>query len=290
LRAVSVTASLAAGVTVLLLAVPVPLTTTAEGVIAPPEQSEIRAAAAGIVKRLIAEPGTRVTRGQPLIETEDVFLDAEVRLLSARLRGLKARYDALRGAYLQLRAELIKEEIAVVRADLDAAKTRLDSLVLHSPTDGVFVVDRPESLPGLFLRRGDLVGYVLDVERPTVRVAIPQSDIGLVRRQTRAVQVRLAERLDTVVPASIVRQVPAASNRLPGPALGPLGGGPFPVDPNDVNGTTTLEAIFEVRLRLPIAVDKLGGRVYALFEHGREPLAQQWYRRFRQLFLRRFNV
>ena len=117
-----------------------------------------------------------------------------------------------------------------------------------------------------------------------------QADIGLVRRRTRAVQVRLAERLDSVVAANIIRQVPAATNRLPGPALGPKGGGPFPVDPDDIHGMTTLEGIFEVRLQLPMTVDKLGGRVYALFDHGREPLAWQWYRRFRQLFLRRFNV
>jgi putative peptide zinc metalloprotease protein len=231
-----------------------------------------------------------VKQGQPLIETEDVFLDAEVQLLSARLRGLRARRDALRGTHQQVRADLLEEEIAVIQADLNSARQQLESLVLHSPADGVFIVEQPENLPGFFLRQGDLVGYVLDVDHPTVRVAIPQADIGLVRRQTHAVQVRLAERLDSVVAAKIIRQVPAASNRLPSPALGPQGGGPFPVDPSDILGVTTLEGIFEVRLQLPVAVDKLGGRVYALFDHGREPLAWQWYRRFRQLFLRRFNV
>ncbi len=289
-RALSVTASLVFGVAGLLLVVPFPLTTTAEGIIAPPEQSEVRAAGDGVIKRLLTTPGQLVKQGQPLIETEDVFLDAEVRILAARLLGLAARYEALKGAHQQVRADLVKEEIAVVQADLNAAEKRLDSLLLHSPADGVFIVERPENLPGLFLRQGDLVGYVLDVDRPTVRVAIPQADIGLVRRKTHAVQVRLAERLDTVVAAKIIRQVPAASNRLPGPALGPHGGGPFPVDPGDIHGVTTLEGIFEVRLQLPIAVDKLGGRVYALFEHGREPLARQWYRRLRQLFLTRFNV
>ncbi len=289
-RAVSVTALLVFGVAGLLLAVPFPLTTTAEGIIAPHEQSEVRAAGDGVIQRLIATPGQLVKQGQPLIETEDVFLEAEVRLLSARLRGLKARYDALRGAHQQLRADLLKEEIAVVQADSDSATRQLESLVLHSPADGVFIVEQPDSLPGFFLRQGDRVGYVMDIDHPTVRVAIPQADIGLVRRQTRGVQVRLAERLDAVVAAKIIRQVPAASNRLPSPALGPQGGGPFPVDPGDIHGVTTLEGIFEVRLQLPMAVDKLGGRVYVLFDHGREPLAWQWYRRFRQLFLRRFNV
>ncbi len=290
LRAIPVAVSLPLGLAGLLLAVPFPLTTIAEGVIAPPEQSEVRAAGDGVITRLLSAPGRRVKKGQPLIETQDEFLDAEVQLLEARLRGLQARYDAFRGTHEQVRAELVKEEIAVVRADLEAAQGQLDSLVLLSPADGVFVADQPDNLPGRFLRQGDLVAYVMDTDRPSARVVIPQADIGLVRRQTRAVYVRLAERLDTVVEAQMVRQVPAASNNLPSPALGPLGGGPFPTDSTDARGVTTLEGVFEVKLQLPLSIDRLGGRVYALFDHGREPLARQWYRRFRQLFLRRFNV
>jgi hypothetical protein len=34
----------------------------------------------------------------------------------------------------------------------------------------------------------------------------------------------------------------------------------------------------------------MGGRVYARFNHGNEPLALRLYREVRQLFLRRFNV
>lgn len=34
----------------------------------------------------------------------------------------------------------------------------------------------------------------------------------------------------------------------------------------------------------------IGTRVHVLFDHGAEPLAQQWYRRLRQLFLRQLSV
>jgi putative peptide zinc metalloprotease protein len=145
-------------------------------------------------------------------------------------------------------------------------------------------------MPGHFVRQGDRLGYVTDLANPTVRVAIPQADIGLVRTRTVASTVRLAGQLDTSVTAVIERQAPAAVSRLPSPALGPLGGGPFAVDREDPDGMRAAEEIFEVELTLPVEVSRLGERVYVRFDHGSEALARQWYRRFRQLFLKRFNV
>jgi putative peptide zinc metalloprotease protein len=34
----------------------------------------------------------------------------------------------------------------------------------------------------------------------------------------------------------------------------------------------------------------VGGRAFLRFDHGRVPLAQQWYRRLRQVFLERFDA
>jgi len=34
----------------------------------------------------------------------------------------------------------------------------------------------------------------------------------------------------------------------------------------------------------------IGARTYVRFDHGGQPLAKQWYRSLRQLFLRQFNV
>ena len=182
------------------------------------------------------------------------------------------------------------EEMQVVRADLERAREQAESLVLRSPVAGVFLLDLAGDLPGRFVHQGDLLGYVAELDEPTVRVAVPQADIGLVKHQTQSVSVRLAEQLVSPVPARVTRQVPAAVERLPSAALGPMGGGPFAVDPEDATGTRALEGIFEVELALPVPVDRLGMRVYVRFDHGSEPLAQQWYRRVRQLFLRKFNV
>jgi putative peptide zinc metalloprotease protein len=54
----------------------------------------------------------------------------------------------------------------------------------------------------------------------------------------------------------------------------------------------TLKKTFQFEFKLPLAKEqvKIGERVYALFDHGYEPIALQWYRSVRQLFLRQFHV
>ncbi len=70
------------------------------------------------------------------------------------------------------------------------------------------------------------------------------------------------------------------------------GGGKIAIDPHDADGLQTLDKVFQFDLDLntKIPVTKLGGRVYVRFDHGLEPLALQWYRHLRQLFLRRFGI
>jgi putative peptide zinc metalloprotease protein len=45
-----------------------------------------------------------------------------------------------------------------------------------------------------------------------------------------------------------------------------------------------------VELPVEAANTNFGSRVLVRFDHGQEPLAWQWYRRLRQLFLSRFEA
>jgi putative peptide zinc metalloprotease protein len=55
----------------------------------------------------------------------------------------------------------------------------------------------------------------------------------MVRSRTAGIDVRLAEALDSPVPATLLRVVPGATVRLPSGVLGTLGGGAVPTDPTD---------------------------------------------------------
>jgi putative peptide zinc metalloprotease protein len=288
-RAVGITGAIMAGIGLLLFAAPYPLHTQTEGVVWAPEHSEVRAEADAFILRLIATPDSIVGIGDPLLETEDPTLAAQVQILAAQLQESIAEYQSLRSVK-QVQADIVLEEIEAVKANLALARERLDSLIIRSPANGTFLVDRPQDLVGRYVHHGDLIGFVGDLSHGTIRIAVTQDDIGLIRQQTEGVQIRMADRPTKLLHATINRESPSATHRIPSAVLGTMGGGRLAVDPSDQSGTRTLEQVFHLELASVEPVDRLGGRAYVRIEHGTEPLGQQWYRRLRQLFLRRFDV
>jgi len=290
-RALGVSLGLAGLVVALVGFLPVPSRTAAEGVVWVPEEALVRAGASGFVERMVARPGSRVRPGDVLLECADPSLLARVQVLAARLREFRARYDEQRAAD-RVKAAQFQEEIRYVEEDLARARAEQGALTVRSQAEGIFVLPAAADLPGRFVRRGELLGYTVNLERITVRAVIPQTSVDLVQQRTIGVEVRLSERIGETVPATVRREVPGASERLPSPALGLGGGGRVPVDPRDTQGVTAMERVFQIDLELPSTLPLLnvGGRAYVRFDHGWEPLAVQWARQVRQLFLARLNV
>ncbi len=290
-RAVAVTAVLVALVAGLIGLVPAPYRSRAEGVVWIPDEAFVRAAAEGFVERVVAQTGGRVAKGDILITTRDPVLTSRVQQLEGRVRELEARYEEQRTAD-RVKAEVIREEIHYVQEDLARARERAADLIIRSGAEGTFVLQTARDLPGRFVRKGELLGHVVELQSITVRTVIRQGDIDLVMGRTREVKIRLAERLAEAIPAAVRRVVPGASERLPATALGSEGGGQIPTAPGDRQGVTALQKVFQVDLELPshARLVNVGGRAYVRFDHGWTPLGVQWYRQVRQLFLSRFNV
>ncbi|MGI9329422.1 MAG: PqqD family peptide modification chaperone [Gammaproteobacteria bacterium] len=272
-----------------LFLVPAPLRTQFQGVVLPPLNSEVRAGTDGFIVELVAQPNAPVQVGDILLRIEDPLLATEVAILEAEKMELVASYNATRGLD-GIEATNLQEEIRAKEAALALARERQESLTVRSKVDGSFLINRPDDLARRFVRQGELLGYVLDVSRGTVKLAVTQADIGIIRAGVDSVAVRLTANPDQVLPGRISREVPAASTSLPSAVLGPKGGGPFLVDPGDEEGLRSLEPVFHLVVSLDQPVQRIGERAYVRFKHGAEPLGQQWYRRARQLFLRQFDV
>jgi len=138
-----------------------------------------------------------------------------------------------------------------------------------------------------------LLGYMLDDAAATVRVIVPQSEIELVRDDTRGVALRFAsDPLTELRVDQVAREVPTATRQLPSVALASVGGGPIAVDPADEQHLRALEVVFQVDVKLPEGASghRIGERVYVRFEHGGKTLAWRVSRTVRQLFLRRFDL
>lgn len=274
---------------VLIFIAPVPLWTSTQGVVWLPEQSVIRAGTDCEVIEIVAPVEEFVSKNTTLIRGADPFLKAEIELYKTRLEELYAMYNA-KPFHERVKRKIILDDIEIARKELQDAEEKLGKLLIRSPAQGKFIMIDARNLPGRFVKKGELLGYIIAEHRPTVRAVVKQEDIGLVRKRLTGVEVRLAEQPVTLLSASIERIVPAADHKLPSAALGTGGGGIFPVDPTDPEGLRAMDRIFQVDISLPDKVKNahIGGRVYLRFEHGTMPLAMQWYRSLRQLFLRKF--
>lgn len=290
-RAIAVGAGLTVAVLGLLFALPVPNWTRAEGVVWVPEEAQIRSGAEGFVDTLLVPADTMVARGQPLIRAEEPFLETRVKLFEAQEIELEAKYNAL-FTVDRVQAAIAREDLTTARAALRRARERQAELTFRSPAAGRLVMPNAVDLPGRYINKGQLLGYVVEPRDLTVRVALLQDDIALVRQSTRGVEVMLAGWGAEPVSARIRREVPGASAQLPTAALGSAGGGAIAVDPRDKQGTATLRQVFQLELTVPgeVRSEYLGARVYVRFDHGTEAMGFQFYRAFRRLLLRQLNV
>ena len=290
-RAISVTALAVACVVAIISLVPVPLSTTTEGVIWIPEQCFVRARTEGFIDRLIAASGSNVKKGDPLVECSDPLLPRRIQVLESQVRELKALYDT-QILSDRVQAEITHEEMKHVSAQLERSREQAAELMIYSSAAGTFLSPMAQDLPGRFVKRGELLGYVLDRSTITARVVVSQSDVDFVRQRTSELKIRFPEKLAETIPAVIKREVPAATDQLPSRTLSQQGGGEIAIDPRDMLGVKAFQKIFLFDIELPehLGLFNVGGRVYVRFDHGREPLVWRWYRSIRQLFLRRFNV
>ena len=290
-RAMSTTLLLVLALAGLIFVVPAPSWTRAEGVIWLPEETQVRAGSDGFIARLLGPSDSEVQRGQPLIRAEEPFLAARVAVLKAQVDELSARYDALLPTD-RAQAAMVREQMVAAQANLRRAREREEALVFRSPASGRFVVPSAEDLPGRFVNKGQLVGYVVASRELTARVAVPQDDIAMVRQSTRAVHVMLAAWGSRPMVGEVRREVPGGSLKLPTAALGTSAGGAIAVDPRDPEGMTALRQTFQLEVALPpdVRADHLGARVHVRFDHGFEPAGLQMYRALRRLLLRQFDV
>jgi len=290
-RALAASSLLTLAIIVVTGFLPIPSYTLHEGVVWQPDEVRLRAAHDGFVKALLAENNQPVTVGTPLLTLHDPFLQSEVSIAQAGVQELKARYRASR-ATDHFQAGIVREELRVAEAKLRFIREKSSAMSVNAFKSGGLVLLEADDLLGRFLRKGDLLGYILDDELPTVRAVVSQDHIGQLRQQVIDIKIRFASEPGRDFSAKILRQAPEATNRLPSAALATTGGGPFIVNVDNENQLETQEKVFLIDLQPDFQGHEIpiGSRAYVRVSHGSEALASQWYRRLRQVFLRQFNV
>jgi putative peptide zinc metalloprotease protein len=280
---------LLAALLALTLVVPMPFATRAQGIVWAGDDAVLRAGAPGFVQRVVATPNGRVRAGETLIELVDPELDARVAVTRADLQRAEREYQAnqqdpnLAVAY--------QDSLRFLRGQLDREIARRTALQVVAPWDGEFRIASPDELVGSYVRRGDLLSFVVDAARMHVTALVPEEAIAIVRERTVRIEVRLASNPGEVLPARLLRQMPAATQELPSRVLSLEGGGPFALDPRQPSGNLAFQRLFRLDLAVPgIQGRRLEERVHIRFVHPPEPVGERIYRWARTTFMRQFGV
>ena len=233
----------------------------------------------------------RVATGTPVMRLHDSFLETEAKIARAKLNELRTRYRAERVTNF-VKAGIIKEAVTVAESELIHILDKINSMSVIAFKSGTILMPDADDLPGRFVRQGELLGYILNDDPPTIRMAVDQDNIGQLRKSIVEIKIKLASDPRSNYSAEIIRQAPEATNQLPSAALATTGGGKFIINPDSKDQLLALEKVFLVDLRFNPGQKyiPLGTRAYVRIDHGGEALALQWYRGIRQTFLRQFNV
>jgi putative peptide zinc metalloprotease protein len=285
-RALTRAAVAAAGLLAALAWIPAPSMTVQDGVVWLPEQAILRTGTDGSLHTLHAEAGAHVNVGDPIATLENLELVGEREAAAARLAQIDVEYFHALGDE-PVRAQALAAQRGALNEQIERLDRRLASLQVRAQASGTLVLPRERTHEGHFFPQGRELGYVLVDEPMLVKVALTEAQAALVQAHTEAVTVRLAQAPQEALAARIERRTPGATQVLPSAALGSAQGGPIATDPRDPQGRKTLQPVSVLDVRVPgRSAEHMGMRAWVRFEHAREPLARQWLRALRQLFLR----
>jgi len=279
---------LAAALIALLGIMPVPLTTSIEGVVQLPDERRVLAEESCFIEKLHRQAGEQVGKGDLLVSCRNPRLEANQQILRQQYAEAVAQRQGVWDDPVQIK--IYDQELARLDQEIEENRQQLAALNLYAEADGTWWIKNALDQPGRFVSRGTLVGHVITDNDIQVLGMIPESDIDLVRERVENVEVLKASRLDEVLQPSGWKIFPAASKQLVSPVLAEDGGGTVVVNPSQ-SEPTTLRRYFLVDLEFDtLPSTRVQERILVRFEHPPEALVYRGYRLVRRTFLEYFDV
>jgi putative peptide zinc metalloprotease protein len=264
-----------------------------EGIVEPVDLSVIHMETDGFITDYLHSETVVGPRGQALIKAVNVELEAERKTLLAELTGLQTRRRIAEMREIAA-AQMFDEQIEALGEKITRVEQELSSLQLHAPRPGIWISPDIERAKGMYLLRGERIGYVADLDDVLIRATASQKLAALLFEQHyKKLEIRVKGCPDKLVKGQLEEIFPAGQEVLPSQALGYAVGGSMPTVSRDPYGIRAAEMFFEVRIRpnrdRPVRL-LTGQRVIARIRVHSKPLAVQCWRSLRQLFQRRFRI
>ncbi|MGE5608493.1 MAG: HlyD family efflux transporter periplasmic adaptor subunit, partial [Bacillota bacterium] len=281
------------------------------GVLQPIEEKKIHAEVPGTVAKIEKQDGQFLKKGDVILVCEDREFDSQIAQLEMELKSYEASWNA---SLVQnsTEREVYRLQIVAARKQLGEMKQKKDLMTVRAPIDGVLVAPRIRDLQGRYVKPGEEIAAVADINKLRVTVVIDQSDAAQIfeavkRAEKDKPQMRLEGQLSGNLPqdqsgsryrylyaplfasANLLGDVegrqPEYTWSLPSAALGFAGGGTFQTDPSDQNCQKLTMPLFQAWVELDNKDHRYvpGQRTYVRFTLKDEPLMYRWQRRLWQL-------
>jgi putative peptide zinc metalloprotease protein len=252
--------------------------------------------------------GARVTKGQTtILRSANPELETQYRGLLAQKQEMEIKRDMSNAAAVEraddkdhdpaaqqdaiASAKIYQGQVDAIDAQIQHVEQQIDWLTLKSPLDGEFTSPDIDQLPNSYVKRGQRVGVVADLDNPIIRFTVPQKMAAvLVKEHKPHLKMRLEGRPQDEFGGEIIEPIiPAGQEQLPSAALGFPAGGQMAVSQEDKHGTKAAEEFFEIQVKPDGGHPRLlpGQRILGRFEAQPKPLMYQWYRTIQQLMSNR---
>jgi putative peptide zinc metalloprotease protein len=292
-RAIGTTLGTLASIILFIGIIKMPDYCRVEGVVEPVDLSVIYMETDGFINGYLPSEKAIDPNGPPLIEAFNERLKAEQKALIAERTALQTKQRIAEMREIAV-AQMLGEQILALEERIERIKYELASLKLHAPRRGVWVSPDIEKAGGMYLSRGERIGYVADLDDVLIRATAKQKLAAqLIEQARKEVEIRVKGCPSGLVKGQLEEIFPAGLEVLPSQALGYAVGGSMPTTPRDPYGIRAAELFFELRIRPDndSSVRLLAGqRVIVRLQTRSKPLAVQWWLSLRQLFQRRFRI
>ena len=299
-RAVAITAASAGALLAAVGLIRAPDRQYVEGVVEPARIAFVHAGTDGFVESVLppGQPvkGSSAGGARPTIVLSAVNRELEVdlrnllheqELLTYRIKDARRR-SAADKRYLNL-VQVLEKDLADLGRQIEMSQRALAGLSVAAPFDGTWLSRQAEKLPDAYVRQGERIGMVADLENVVFRAAAGQRVAGMLLAEAdKDVEVRVVSQPSTRLWGRW-RCLPAGHKE---PAWKGLSSAQAaPAEPSGADGPG--ERRFEIHITPSKAVryDLLPGQaVVARFQMPPKPLILQWWRSFRQLAQQRFGL
>ncbi len=289
-RAIGATAAVLAPILALVLVVPLPASARVPAVVDWQDLRALRAEADGYLAAIHVRPGETARAGQPVFTFDNPTLVSERDAAAARLARATAALDAA-AADVPAKRRVAETNQRLAAESLAELERKVAGLTIAAPVEGRIVTPRStghdlEQGLGRFVRRGDILAFVLPDTGPTLLAAVTDDLAPRVLSQLNpgktAAQARLRGNAGAAIAATVTRVWPAGTRELPTSALAASTGGAILQDPQDPR--RTLSPITQIELKPEDDAALLHGRRGFVRIHlPPEPLAARLTRHLRTL-------